>query len=93
MDKCRDCNATLKNDETVCWACGAVCQQHIRRSGLGRGFAGLINVAFLVSAAMTVASLFFDATPPFSKCITATIVLLLVKSSSDQMQEKKKGTH
>ena len=90
MDRCRDCNSTIKNDETVCWACGSVCHAHKPPSGLGKGFAGLINVAFLLSAAFTVASLFFDATPPFSKCITATLILLLVKSSADQMREKKK---
>lgn len=90
MDRCRDCNSTIKNDETVCWACGSVCQAHKPASNLGKGFAGLINAAFLISAAFTVASLFFDATPPFSKCITATLILLLVKSSADQMREKKK---
>jgi hypothetical protein len=91
MDRCRDCNSTIKSTETVCWACGSACHQNIRSGGLGRGFAGLINIAFLISAAFTVASLFFDATPPFSKCITATIILLLVKSSADQMLEKKKS--
>lgn len=91
MDHCRDCNATIKPDETVCWSCGSVCQQNVGASSFGKGFAGLINVAFLISAAITVASLFFDATPPFSKCMTATIILLLVKSSADQMLEKKKG--
>lgn len=91
MDRCRDCNATMKNDETVCWACGSVCQAHVPASGWGKGFMNLITCAFLISAAMTVASLFFDATPPFSKCMTATIVLLLVRSSADQMFEKKKS--
>lgn len=91
MERCRDCNATMKSDETVCWACGAVSEQNARPSSFGRGFAGFINIAFLISAAMTIASLFFDATPPFSKCMTATIILLLVKSSADQMLEKKKG--
>lgn len=81
----------MKDDETVCWACGAVCQQHMPASSLGKSFASLINIAFVISAAMTVASLFFDATPPFSKCIVATIILLLVKSSADQMLEKKKS--
>lgn len=91
MDRCRDCNATIKSDETACWACGAACQQNMPVSNLGRGFAGVINVIFLISATMTVASLFFDATPPFSKCMTATVVLLLVKSSASQMLEKKKS--
>lgn len=90
MERCRDCNSTIKKDETVCWACGSVCHQNVPVSGLGKSFCSLISCAFLISAAMTVASLFFEATPPFSKCMTATIVLLLVKSSADQMLEKKK---
>lgn len=81
----------MKNDETVCWACGSVCAQHIPPSGWGKGFVSLINIAFIVSAAMTVASLFLEAAPPFSKCMTATIVLMLVKSSAGQMLEKKKS--
>lgn len=49
------------------------------------------KIVFILSAVMTVASLIFSATPPFSKCLVATIVLLFVKSSAEQMLERKKG--
>ena len=87
---CRDCNSTMKEGETTCWACGSVVKPPELPLGLGRRFASLINFFFIVSLVLSVASLFFDATPPFSKCITVTLVLFLVKSSASQMLERKK---
>ena len=56
----------------------------------GQHFASFIKFAFFVSLGLTVASLFLDFTPSFSKCAVSSIVLLLAKSSADQMLEKKK---
>ena len=90
LARCRDCNSTLKPEETNCYACGATVQKvDSTQTAFGRKFAAGIQVAFLVSAVLTVASLFFDATPSFIKCITTTLVLFCVKSSAQQMVEKK----
>ncbi|HUK90696.1 MAG TPA: hypothetical protein VLZ81_09880 [Blastocatellia bacterium] len=44
-----------------------------------------MTLAFFGSVALTGASLFLtDRTPPFSACLTATVVLLFVKRSADQ---------
>ena len=90
MTKCRDCHSTMKATELQCWACGAVVvQTDTPRITFGKRFAAGLKWAFIGSGILTVASLFFDATPSFTRCITATIVLALAKSSAEQMLEKK----
>jgi DNA-directed RNA polymerase subunit RPC12/RpoP len=90
MMRCMDCHATMKSDELQCWACGsAVVKKETPRSLFARRFATGLKFATIGSGILTVASLFFDATPSFTRCITATIVLLLAKSSAEQMIEKK----
>ncbi len=88
MEKCLDCNSTLKKGETECWSCGHIVAGSQPSSKMGGHFSKLINFFLYLCGAMTVASLFFDATPPFSRCITATLVLFLVKSSMGQMLQK-----
>jgi hypothetical protein len=87
LDRCLDCNSSLKKDEAVCFACGAPVKRESGRTAFGKRFATVLKFALFASAMLTVASLFFDATPSFWKCITATLVLLLAKSSADQMLE------
>jgi len=87
---CLDCNSTMKADETVCWACGSAVKPPDMPVGLGQRFSSLINFFFIISVVVTIASLFFDAAPPFVRSITVTVVLFLVKSSATQMLERKK---
>lgn len=60
---------------------------------LNRRFSGFINVLFIVSLLITIASLFTSIAPPFIRCAAVTAVLFLVKSSATQMldKERKKG--
>jgi hypothetical protein len=90
MEKCMDCNSTLKRGETECWACGSAVIVADGGSKLSGGFASLINFFLYLAGIMTVVSLFWDATPPFSRCVVATLVLFLAKSSMGQMAYKKK---
>jgi hypothetical protein len=92
MEKCRDCNSTLKRDETQCYNCGAlVNQKDSAQTVFGKRFNAFLNIAFICSCLLTVASVFVDFTPPFMRCLMLTFILLLLKSSSAQMMEKKKG--
>ena len=91
LERCLDCNSTLKKGEIECYACGATVKQETNQTSFGKRFATILKFAFIASAILTVASLFFDATPSFGKCITVTLVLLLAKSSADQMLEQKSG--
>lgn len=93
MNRCRECNAPLKPDERICYGCNApVVEKDSAQTSFGKKFATLLKIAFFASAALTVASLFAgDYTPSFMRCITATLVLLLAKSSAEQMLERKGG--
>jgi hypothetical protein len=91
MNRCRECNSVMTKEETECLACGSVLDQKSGIDHVGKGFATLLSMMFFASAAITVASLFFDATPPFSKCAVCTLVLLVVKSSAAQMLNKEKS--
>lgn len=90
MEKCRDCNATLKKEEKVCWSCGSA----VKREEDGPALPGYLLKAatFMMygSAAFTVASLFVSFTPGFLKCAITTLVLGIVRSSASQMVERKK---
>jgi hypothetical protein len=90
MNRCRECHAVMTKTETVCLGCGSQLEVSTKMDSVTGGFRSVINVLFIASAIMTVASLFFDATPPFSKCLVSTLVLLVVKSSAGQMVERKK---
>ena len=90
--RCLDCNATLKKDEKECFTCGAsVIRKDASSVIFGKRFASFLKYAVILSAVATVASLFFDTMPSFPKCFAATLVLLLAKSSAEQMLEKSKG--
>ena len=90
IHRCRDCNSTVKADETSCWACGSAIERKDVASGLGSRFAKFINFFFVVSLVITVASMFTDMMPPFMRCAAVSLVLFLVKSSAGQMAEKER---
>lgn len=90
MDKCLDCNSTLTKTETACFMCGAAVQRKEESAGIAGSLVRIINVLLAVSGVLTLASIFFSFTPPFMKCGFATLVLGIVKSSADQMWERKK---
>ena len=91
MEKCRDCNSSIMTGELVCYNCGATVKvQETRQTIFGKRFLSFMNVAFIASALLTVASIFVDFTPPFLRCMSLTSILLLIRSSAAQMMEKKK---
>jgi hypothetical protein len=91
MNRCRECNATMTKTETACISCGSQLEVTTGTDKLGGGFRVVIKILFFASAALTIASLFWDATPPFSRCAITTLVLLVVMSSANQMKERKKS--
>lgn len=87
MKKCGSCNGSLKEGETVCYQCETPVPPEHATVPMRERFRTVIKVVFIVSALMTVASLFFDFTPSFTKCVVATMILGLVKNSADQMSQ------
>ena len=61
--------------------------EETRQTIFGKRFLSFLNVAFILSAVLTVAAIFVDL--PFLRCLMMTVLLLLVKSSAAQMMEKK----
>jgi uncharacterized membrane protein len=88
MSRCGNCNGSLRDGETKCFLCDTPVPASKTKVTIPERFQTVIKVTFIVSAMMTVASLFFDFTPSFTKCLVATLILGLVKSSGDQMAQK-----
>jgi hypothetical protein len=90
MMRCRNCNGSLQKEETKCYVCGTELAVDPSKVTARDRFRSGVKVGFYFSAVLTVASLFLsDYTPSFTKCLTATVILLLVKSSADQMFENR----
>jgi hypothetical protein len=92
MDKCLECNSTLAKGEMACFTCGsAVRDQKKEGTSFAERFAFLVKAMFILSLVMLASSLLpLPFTPPFTKSLIATLVLLFVKSSADQMLERKR---
>jgi hypothetical protein len=72
--------------EKKCYGCGERAPKREVGPSLRKRFAGLIGLALIASLALTGASLFFsDHTPPFAVCATASVVLIFVKRTADQL--------
>jgi hypothetical protein len=80
------CNGILKPGEKKCYGCGERAPKQQAGPSLRKRIAGLISLALIASLALTGASLVFsDHTPPFTACLTASVVLIFVKRSADQL--------
>lgn len=86
VKKCLTCHATMTKEETKCFVCGTEVVSDRDRVSLRQRFSTIVTIATILSAVMTVASLFTDFTPSFVKCFSATFMLGLVKKSASQMK-------
>jgi hypothetical protein len=92
MQRCRDCNSTLKAGELVCYHCGtAIADPDALKTAFGRRFVLVLTIAFWGSVVLTVISPFTDFTPPFMRCLIMAFILLIIRSSAAHMMEKKGG--
>jgi hypothetical protein len=92
MNRCTNCNGALRDDEVTCFVCGDAVKLVTSKVALRERFRTGVKIAFYFSCVLTVASIFLsDYTPSFVKCLTSTIILLLVKSSADQMFENRQS--
>jgi hypothetical protein len=75
----------LHKTEVKCFMCGTLVVADTHKIPIQQRICSGLKFAFVCSSVLTVASLFFDATPSFTKCSVATLILGLAKSSADQM--------
>ncbi len=91
MERCLQCNSTLKSDEKECWGCGASVPEKNPKKAFSDRFKSIVNVLFILFVALTALSLFTDYVPGFWKCFAGMLVLYLVKNSADHMVASKKS--
>jgi hypothetical protein len=90
MPACLNCGGRLCKGETKCFTCEAPVQQEKSKSQVNLGRARVaLTILFFVCLALTIASLFTDVGPSFTKCAAATVILHFVKESATQMSESK----
>jgi hypothetical protein len=90
MTHCESCNGLLRNNEVKCYRCDApVIQRFSTKVSANDRFRTVLTIAFILSGLMTAAHIFVSFDPSFVICLVVTIVLMLVKSSADQMSKNK----
>ena len=90
-ERCLDCNCSLRPDEVACISCGSPRKPSAKKPSMMVRFAKGVQILFIISCVITVASLFLPATPSFLKCLATTVILLFVNRSAEQMAEKQKS--
>jgi hypothetical protein len=81
------CDGTLAKTELKCILCGTQVQENKDKVTIQERVCSGLKFAVIFSGILTVASLFTDFTPSFTKCSVATLILGLAKSSAEQMTE------
>ncbi len=75
----------MAKTETVCYSCGTATTENVKDKKKGNGFAKVSTLLFFGSVGMTLVSLVSSYGPPVVVCAAVSFVLLLVKSSADQL--------
>lgn len=91
MLRCTQCNASLAKTEKTCYGCGSAVAPDHPKTTIGARFQSLVNILFIGSVILTIASIFTDYVPGFLKCFGAMVILYFVKNSADQMTEAGKS--
>ena len=91
MMRCLQCNATLRARGRYLYGCGSAVPQAHPKTTYGQHFQSIVKVLFILSAVLTVASIFTDYVPGFAKCFGSMVILFFVKNSADQMTETGKS--
>jgi hypothetical protein len=87
MQRCLQCNSTLRQDEAVCYSCGSAPPEKNPKKKFHYYFRLALNAFVIMMAAVTVGSLVTDMFPSFKKCVAVLGILILVKKSADHMSE------
>jgi len=85
MERCKQCESPLAKSDVSCVNCGELTRPVKSKTGFRQHFGKVVTGLFLLSAILTVVSLFTNYVGSFMTCLGATIVLLMVKKSADEM--------
>ncbi len=76
----------MTKTEKKCGSCGTVLKRRNENAGRAK-FALLATISLYMAVAITVATFFLPGLPSLSKCLPACIILLMIRSSADQMSD------
>jgi hypothetical protein len=85
MQRCKQCESPLAKSDVACVNCGELANPVKSKANFKGHFGKLVTVLFILSAALTVVALFTDYVGSFLTLLGATIALLMVKKSADEM--------
>jgi hypothetical protein len=85
MQRCKQCESPLAKTDAACVHCGQLVEPPKSKPDFRKKFGKLVTVLFILSAALTVVALFTNYVGSFITLLGATIVLLMVKKSADEM--------
>ena len=75
----------MAKTDVSCINCGELIASAVPKTNLKKRFGKVVTVLFIISSALTVVALFTSYVGSFLTCLGATIVLLMVKKSADEM--------
>jgi preprotein translocase subunit SecY len=85
MQRCKQCESPLAKTDVSCVNCGEIIVSAAPKKNMKKRFGTVVTVLFIISAALTVVALFTSYVGSFMTYMGATIVLLMVKKSADEM--------
>jgi ABC-type uncharacterized transport system permease subunit len=85
MQRCKQCESPLAKTDVSCINCGELIHVVEPKGNFKKRFGKVVTVLFIISSALTVVALFTSYVGSFMTCLGATIVLLMVKKSADEM--------
>ena len=75
----------MAKTDLSCINCGELIHVTEPKSNLKKRFGKVVTILFVISSALTLVALFTSYVGSFMTCLGATIVLLMVKKSADEM--------
>ena len=85
MQRCKQCDSPLAKSDVACINCGELAAPAKPKTNVRRHFGKIVTGLFILSAALTVVALFTNYVGSFITLLAATIALLMVKKSADEM--------
>ena len=90
MQRCKQCESPLAKTDVSCINCGELIHVAEPKSNYKKRFGKIVTVLFIISSALTLVALFTSYVGSFMTCLGATIVLLMVKKSADEMSSSER---
>jgi hypothetical protein len=85
MQRCKQCESPIAKSDVNCVNCGDLVGPVKPKTDFRKHFGKIVTVLFILSAALTVVALFTNYVGSFITLLAATIALLMVKKSADEM--------